>query len=247
MNNYVSQVHYCVADAERFGKGALDLIGSVYPGVFLADNLLTWGKSLGFTRDQAFMAAIQANDPSLVEMSLLWRQHVVCWAARQCAHLAGDYVEAGCYKGFTAKLICDYLGFAQHPAKTYYLYDAFEHSEEMQHHSMPEHGLDLHGRVTARFADYPNVRVIKGLVPDSFAQGMPERVAFMHIDMNNVQAEIAVLDALFERLLPGGMIVFDDYGWLGYQAQQQAEDAWLAGRPERILELPTGQGLLVKL
>lgn len=95
-------------------------------------------------------------------MSLLWRQHVVCWGAKQCLHLEGDYVEAGCYKDFTAKVICNYLGFAQHQTKTYYLYDAFEHSEEMQHHSMPEHGLDLHERVVARFAAYPNVRVING-------------------------------------------------------------------------------------
>lgn len=65
--------------------------------------------------------------------------------------------------------------------------------------------------------------------------------------MNNVQAEVAVLDALFERLLPGGMIIFDDYGWLGYQTLQQVVDAWFVGRAERILELPTGQGLLIKI
>ncbi len=150
-------------------------------------------------------------------------------------------------QGFTAKLICDYVGFNQYPDKCYYLYDAFEHSEEMAHHSMPEHGQDLYGRVVERFSDYPTVKVIKGLVPESFVQGLPERVAFMHIDMNNAMAEVAVLEALFDRVVPGGMIIFDDYGWFGYHPQQEAEDAWLAGRPEKILELPTGQGLLVKI
>lgn len=207
---------------------------------------MTWGKNLSFLRDKEFMNTVLANEPTPVELSLVWRQHVLCWAARQCARLPGDYVEAGCYKGFTAKVICDYLSFAEHADKTYYLYDAFEHAADMVHHAMPEHGEDLHSRECARFAAYPNVRVIKGVVPESFVQGMPEKVAFMHIDMNNAAAEVAVLGALFDRLLPGGMIIFDDYGWDAYSHQQEAEDAWLAGRPERVVELPTGQGLLVK-
>jgi O-methyltransferase len=247
LTHFVNTTVYSVTDAERFSDGINQVLSSVpLQGVFLSDNLMTWGKNLSFLRDKDFMNASLGNEPTSVKLSLVWRQHVLCWAARQCARLAGDYVEAGCYKGFTAKMICDYLGFASHADKTYYLYDAFEHAVDMAHHAMPEHGEDLHGRVCARFADYPNVRVIKGLVPDSFAQGMPEKIAFMHIDMNNAFAEVAVLDALFDRLLPGGMIIFDDYGWLGYNPQQEAEDAWLSGRPERILELPTGQGLLVK-
>ncbi|VXC27889.1 Macrocin-O-methyltransferase TylF [Pseudomonas sp. 8BK] len=247
LTNFVNETCYGVTDGERFSQGVSDVLASVLPhGIFISDNLMTWNKSLTFLRDKAFMNTVLANEPTAVELSLVWRQHVLCWAARQCARLPGDYVEAGCYKGFSAKIICDYLGFAEHTDKNYYLYDAFEHAADMAHHAMPEHGEDLYSRVCARFSDYPNVRVIKGLVPESFAQGMPEKVAFMHVDMNNAFAEVAVLDALFDRLLPGGMIVFDDYGWLGYSPQQEAEDAWLAGRPERVLELPTGQGLLVK-
>lgn len=249
IKNYLSETFYCLSDSERFSQGATELLNGLQPeGIFFADNLLTWGKGLSFLKDKVFMNTVLANEPTAVELSLLWRQHVLCWAARQCVRLPGDYVEAGCYKGFTAKLICDYIGFAEHPDKTYYLYDAFEHASDMAHHAMPEHGESLHGQVCARFAGYPNVRVIKGLVPDSFVQGIPEQVAFMHIDMNNAPAEVAVLEALFDRLSPGGMIVFDDYGWLGYSPQQEAEDGWLMarGRSERILELPTGQGLLVK-
>jgi hypothetical protein len=42
------------------------------------------------------------------------------------------------------------------------------------------------------------------------------------------------------------MIVFDDYGWSAYRAQHDAEKAWAAKRGYRILEMSTGQGLLVK-
>jgi hypothetical protein len=42
------------------------------------------------------------------------------------------------------------------------------------------------------------------------------------------------------------MIVFDDYGWIGYRSQKIAEDGWMSERDHRILELPTGQGLVIK-
>jgi predicted O-methyltransferase YrrM len=77
-------------------------------------------------------------------------------------------------------------------------------------------------------------------------QQAPQRIAFLHIDLNSSKSEIAALEVLFDRVSPGGTVVFDDYGWSGYVAQQLAEDAWMETRGHRILELPSGQGLLVK-
>ena len=37
----------------------------------------------------------------------------------------GDYVEAGCYSGDTAKLVMDYIDFGK-TKKTYWLYDLFD-------------------------------------------------------------------------------------------------------------------------
>ncbi len=68
----------------------------------------------------------------------------------------------------------------------------------------------------------------------------------MHIDLNNAPAEIGALEILFDRLSPGGILILDDYGWVGYKAQKQAEDPWLAARGYQVLELPTGQGLVFK-
>ena len=59
-------------------------------------------------------------------------------------------------------------------------------------------------------------------------------------------AEIQALDALYDRLSPGGVIVFDDYGWAVARRQKDAEDQWFAARGLKILQLPTGQGLFIK-
>ena len=42
------------------------------------------------------------------------------------------------------------------------------------------------------------------------------------------------------------MIIFDDYGWIGYQDQQVQEKEFMKKHGLRILELPTGQGLVIK-
>lgn len=247
MANFITEQFYGVANAEMFSEGISATINSLHPdGIFAGDNLFTWSRNLGFLQDQKFVAAIDGNQPDRQELSLVWRLNTLCWAARQCSRLSGDFVEAGVYKGFTVKVICDYLDFNAMD-RDYYLYDIFYHSPEMGHPALSGHSASLYDEVCARFRHYPRVKIVQGLVPGSFKDGMPEKIAFMHIDMNNAAAEVAVLDALYERLVPGGMIVFDDYGWSFYQEQKLAEDAWFAERHfERIMELPTGQGLLVK-
>ena len=97
----------------------------------------------------------------------------------------------------------------------------------------------------ARFADFANVSVIKGSVPESFSQGLPDQIAFAHIDMNNAAAEIGALDAIEDRLVPGAMIVLDDFGALPYRKQHVAETEWFGKRGIPVLELPTSQGLAI--
>ena len=83
-------------------------------------------------------------------------------------------------------------------------------------------------------------------MPDSFAQACPREIAFLHLDLNSSTAETAALEALFDRVSPVGVIVFDDYGWTGYESQHNAANAFAEKREHMILELATGQGLLIK-
>ncbi len=116
----------------------------------------------------------------------------------------------------------------------------------MNHHAMPEHGKALFEQVKDRFSDFSNVTVTQGKVPDVLRQVAPEKIAFMHLDMNNAEAEVGALDVLFERMVPGAILILDDYGWMGYRDQKTAEDAWFAERGYQVLEMPTGQGMVIK-
>jgi O-methyltransferase len=90
------------------------------------------------------------------------------------------------------------------------------------------------------------VRVIRGSVPESFAEAAPDAIALLHLDMNSAESEIGALDHLFDRVSPGGIVIFDDFGWTDYAPQRIAETAYMKERGYRILEMPTGQGFLIK-
>lgn len=111
---------------------------------------------------------------------------------------------------------------------------------------MPDHGRKLHKLVKRRFADLPNVKVVKGRIPQSLEKRAPRKIAFLHLDLNDAASEIAALELLFERVVPGGLIVLDDYGWQHYRKQKDAEDRFFAAHGLRVMELPTGQGLVLK-
>ena len=162
------------------------------------------------------------------------------------AQLDGDFVECGAYTGVGMKTVVDYLGGTGFP-KVFWGYDVFEHDPSMLNHAMPEHGKALFDKVRRKFSDYPQVKLMKGLIPQVFADGCPDRIAYLHIDLNQAPAEIAALESLFDRMVPGAILILDDYEWAGiYRAQKLAEDQWFDSRHYRVMPLPTGQGLVFK-
>ena len=245
--NFLSATFYGVNNP-GFHNGIQQAINNVHPdGVFVGDNLFTVGRNLGILEDQRFMEARQRHAQNDVEQSIAWRNYVQCWSAKSvlARKIPGDFAECGCYKGVSVGIVCDYVDF-RNSGRHYYLYDLFEHEQSMVHHALPEHSSELYEAVRQRFADYPNVTVTKGFIPDILDEVAPQTIAFLHIDLNNAPAEVGALDRLFDRVSPGGIVLFDDYGWRGYRAQKDAEDPWLAARGYQVLELPTGQGLVFK-
>jgi O-methyltransferase len=212
---------------------------------YCSDNVIAWNRNLSFMSNENFMAVMRDNATSDIEMAIVWRSYILCYFAKLARRLPGDFIEVGAYKGNTANVIADMVDLAS-TGKQYYLYDAFEHTGNEVNHAMPEHSPELYNKVKARFAEYPFVKVIKGYVPESFDQGFPEQIAFAHVDLNQAPAEVAALKRIIPCMVPGSILVLDDYGWWGYRAQKEAEDPLLAEYGLDVLELPTGQGIVIK-
>lgn len=228
----------------------LGMLKVFYPRTFASDHLITVDRCMGFIEDKDFMEAFQKAVKTDQDKSLIWRVHTLAWAADHCKHLEGDFVECGVYKGFCSFFLVNYLDFGNMD-RSFYLYDTFAGIPEAYKEGSPVRDgaysePNLLKDATERFASFDNVKVIEGVVPEVLEGVSPEKIAFLHLDMNSALSELGALEVLFDRIVPGGMIVFDDYGWQSYRAQKQAEDEFMRQRDYKIMELPTGQGLLVK-
>jgi hypothetical protein len=215
------------------------------PGTYLGDNMFLWGRSNSPFEDPRFVAAWNNNVQNDADRAIAWRRYILACAAYHCAQLEGDFVECGVYRGTSIKTIVDYFG-KENFDKTFWGYDTYDYNP-VEHHAFVGQQDGLFNEILQRFDGYDCVRLVKGLLPQSLENNSPDRIALLHIDLNSAEFEIAVLDALFDRVVPGGMIVLDDYEWGGqYREQKMAEDAWFDQRKYRVFPLPTGQGLVLK-
>ncbi len=220
---------------------------------YYEDEILT-GHGCHFMGDHHFMRCYNAAVSAGLAVSdkIHWRVHVACWAAARGATLEGDFVECGVYKGFLSRIAMDYVGFGKLP-KTFYLMDTYEGlSDKCISAGERENGMKAGGYdpsyefVVNTFKDYKNVKVIKGTIPDTLSEVTSDKVAYLSIDMNCVIPEIAAAEYFWDKLVPGAVIVLDDYGFDRHIAQKLAFDEFAKKQNISILSLPTGQGLIVK-
>jgi len=215
-----------------------------------------------FRRDAMFLRAyargVQASDG--VDPEMEWRVHVALWVAGNAVRVPGDFVECGVNAGFVSSAIMQHLGWAE-VGKQFYLIDTFNGPVITQFTSAEvklgrlklaqsaiERGAyvtDL-DRVRANFAEWPNVNVVQGMVPDVLPGLAIEKIAFLHLDMNCAYPERAALEHFWERLSPGAMVLLDDYAYVGNDGLAQAIGEAARSFGADVLSLPTGQGLIMK-
>lgn len=242
MKNYAINEFFGVLDAPAFLRAMQATINQVPgSGVFASDNLFTFGRNLSFLDDLPLMAAVEKHADTVTEKAILWRTAVLTWAARHALRLDGDFVECACYRGTTARILIDALDLS-HTDKRYYLYDTFESDPRAPEVSRAQ----FEAQVRNRFAGLPNVIVTAGNVPEVLDRVVPDQISLLHLDMNNAVAEIGALEKLFHRMVPGALLILDDYGWLQYREQKLGEDAFFAKLGYFVLELPTGQGVVIR-
>ena len=230
-----------------------------------ADSLVTYHKTPYFLADPAFRAAYSrgmnsghhiARPPgSDDDVNIEWRVHVVLWAASQALLTEGDFVECGVNTGIYSLAICDYLDFNR-TGRSFWLFDTFRGIPQDQI-SPREHELgraeenaqwfsECYDLAKQNFAPFPRARLVRGRVPETLATVDIDRVSYLSLDMNIAEPEAAAFEHFWPRLSPGAVVVLDDYGWDGFAPQREVLDALAAERGVRILQCPTGQGLLVK-
>lgn len=84
----------------------------------------------------------------------------------------------------------------------------------------------------------------QGYIPESlYASAAPDSIIYAHIDLNSAMPTLAALEFFYPKIVSGGIILFDDYGWLSYQDTKEAVDSFFAKKPGILMKLPTGQAI----
>jgi hypothetical protein len=231
---------------------------------YRGDFLATWNKSVDFLADRRFTAAYRRGMDSghaigrprgsNLDIHIEWRIHTCVWAGWHARQLPGDFVECGVNTGIMSLAVCDYVDFEQ-TGKTFWLFDTFDGipldqltEEESRAGRGIENSLyfECYDLVQRNFALYSRARLVRGRVPETLAQAAIGDVAYLSIDMNIVDPEIAALEHFWPKLVRGAVVVLDDYGWKQCAIQKRAHDAFARRVGAEILLLPTGQGLMIK-
>ena len=232
----------------------------IYQPVFDCDGLRTDPAVIhnhDFMKDGAFTDAYWAGHEALGhDHRMFWRLHVALYFAKRGLALDGDFVECGVWRGFLSKAIATDLDWRR-VDKRFFLFDTFDglvtdqltdaeraNTQKVDH--LNRHFRDCYGDVVRNFRDYPNVRIVRGPVPETLDAVGIERVAYLSIDMNNVNPELAAAEYFWDRLAPSAAIILDDYGFVSYEEQKRGFDRFAKARGTAVLALPTGQGIILK-
>lgn len=160
-------------------------------------------------------------------------------------HLDGDTAEAGVYEGGSSWLICK----ARRGRSTHWGFDSFE---GLSTPSERDGDFWSSGDLTASEAgarallEPLGAVILKGWIPEVFAQASIERLVFAHVDVDIHDPTLASFEYFYDLLVPGGVIVCDDYGFAPCNGAKEAVDAFMADRPEPVIHSPTGQGIVIK-
>jgi hypothetical protein len=171
---------------------------------------------------------------------------------KRILHLPGDVVECGVFKGASLVRWATFRDVLESPASRHILgFDAFgkfprptdqadsqfvEAWEKEAGEGIPKDELE---RALAH-KQLRRVTLIAGDINETVKQYKEThrqlRIALLHLDVDVYEPTRAALEELYELVVPGGLVVFDDYGTVA--GASRAVDEFIAGRKLLLEKLP---------
>jgi O-methyltransferase len=224
--------------------------------VYEADGIATVYYS-PFQHDEAWSQAYDemASEwyPETPGLDIRWRMWILTSMARQARQLPGNVAEFGVYRAGCARMILGTDGTA--PGTTYHLFDTFAGIPDSEL-TEDERAQGYVGRLRDTSVDYVRERLATwsdqlvfhvGDVFETIPKANLGDLSLVHMDLNASAPTRLALEYAYERLVPGGIIVFDDYGYGEVNDQRTVIDDVCASLPEEVIALPSGQALLIRL
>jgi O-methyltransferase len=201
-------------------------------------------------QDQEFLATYGEIKPLTVVD--FYRCYELWQLVRQLAHVDGDILEVGVYRGGTGCLMARAAHYPDR-AKHVYLCDTYEgivkagpQDSFFKGGELRNTSVELVKALVAQLA-LSNVTILKGIFPDDTATGIADkRFALCHIDVDVYRSAEEVLDWVWPRLNVGGIVVFDDYGFATCDGVTKLVNE-RRGRNATVIHNLNGHAIIVKV
>jgi len=174
--------------------------------------------------------------------------------SRQVRNLDGDYLEVGVWRGGTGCLLAQSIKF-QGSNRRIFLCDTFEgmpatdvaRDNFYKGGELADTSVDLVRDLASRLG-LSNVVLCKGYFPqDTSAQVDSNRFALVHIDVDIYPSARDTVEWIWDKLLPGGVIVFDDYGYSATEGVTRYVDEHFRNRTDAFFVFNlVGHGIVIK-
>jgi len=185
------------------------------------------------------------------------------YCMEETSHLGGDIAECGIGSGYSQIYILSYLNEST-DTRDYHGFDTFEgfpfiDKEDLE--GIPDHRRGV--SVVGRYKEYPiayhqkrvnklgmvnRATLHKGLFNDTIPK-LPEdlKFSFVFMDCDLYQSYRSCLDSMYDRVLSGGIILFDEYEHtVDWPGAKKAIDEFFADKTEKPEPLPFGTSWVVR-
>jgi hypothetical protein len=176
--------------------------------------------------------------------------------------IPGDFVECGVWRGGSMQAVALALLDRGVTDRELHLFDTFEGMSEPTEEDRAADGTPAAQLLAASPRDariwavaslddvregmaetgYPAERIhyCVGKVEDTIPKHAPERIALLRLDTDWYESTRHELVHLYERVPPGGVVIFDDYS--AWQGARKAVDEFIAATGEPLLLVPIAAG-----
>ncbi|MCP4548560.1 MAG: dTDP-6-deoxy-L-hexose 3-O-methyltransferase [bacterium] len=166
--------------------------------------------------------------------------------------LPGHVIECGVFKGASFIRFCTFREILESPYSRKIIgFDAFGKfpmQDDSNDQAFVERFEESAGdgisvdelKTVLSHKGFRNYELIQGDVSDTIpsyvSNHLELKIALLHIDVDVYKPTVSILNHLFDRVVTGGLVVFDDYGSVA--GETKAIDEFLSGRDDIIEKLP---------
>lgn len=220
------------------------------------------GRIIHFKNDALFskiygqaLRAAQQGDNTLRRM----RQFNVASFLATTKGLPGSTAEAGTFRGLSSYVVCAYQKHDNptFDGSTHHIFDSFRGLSPARPEDQPPKGIKSNAQtgrhaagmdiVRQTLSDFPEVKMFKGWIPDVMKEAPAGATyRFAHIDVDLYEPTLGAAEYFLPRMVPGGIVICDDYGFLSWPGATQAIDESAKKHGFRVACLSAGNAVLMK-